>query len=166
MYAGARHVRVRTSSRRPASVARTALAGPSFGKEAKESVNGHCETTAAMLVVGRGERDHVPAGERRAEQRDAPTIDPRQRPGEGDRGAVVGVLTADVEQLTGLAPARAEVAIVEQEHAEPGGGKALSVRVEALVPGRREAVGHDHDRCRSGRLACRVVEPGGALHPV
>ena len=96
--------------------------------------------------VGRGERDHVPAGERRAEQRDAVTVEARQRPGVGDGGTVVGMLAADVEQLTRLAPARAEMAIVEQQDPEAGGGEALRVGVEALVAGRREAVGHDDDR--------------------
>ena len=54
-------------------------------------------------------------------------VDPVQRAREGDRGAVVGLLAADVEQLARLAGRVAEVAVVEQQHGEAGGGEALGV---------------------------------------
>jgi hypothetical protein len=81
-----------------------------------------------------------------------------------DCRAEVGLLTSDVEQLTRLPGAGAEVPVVEQEHAHAGGAEAIGVGVEPLLAGGREPVRHDHDRV--GALAVRPVGPRGALDAV
>jgi hypothetical protein len=48
----------------------------------------------------------------------------------------VSVLAGDVEQLAGLAAAGAEVAVVEQQHPDPGRAEALGVGGEAQLLGR------------------------------
>ena len=59
----------------------------------------------------------------------------------------------------GSPPLRAEAAVVEQQHGEPGGREALGVGGQPHVAHRREPVRH-HD-ARLG--AVRPVEPGGDL---
>ncbi len=59
---------------------------------------------------------------------------------------VVGELPVDVQQLARLPLAGAEVAVVEQQHAHPGGAEALGVGVEAQLPCGGEAVRHHHQR--------------------
>ncbi len=67
-----------------------------------------------------------------------------------DGGAPVLELAADAQQLARLALAGAEVAVVEHQRGQAGGGEALGVGVQALLAHGAEAVGHDHARWGPG----------------
>jgi hypothetical protein len=103
----------------------------------------------------------VAAGERAAEQADAVRVDPVEVARVRQRAVEVRVLARDVEQLAGLAAAGAEVAVIEQQHPDPGRAEALGVGGEAQLLGRAEAVRHHHQRPRSVE-ALRLVQPAGA----
>ena len=83
----------------------------------------------------------------------------------GDRRPVILALTLDVQQLSRLAGTGAEVAVVEQEHAEAGRVEAFRVSVEALLANGREAMGHDEQRGGSGSLAAGRARPRSRRHP-
>ena len=106
-------------------------------------------------------RQHVAAGERRPPRHDAVGVDVLERPREAEGRAPVVVLHGDVEDLTGLALAVAEAAVVEDDHDVPGGGEALGVRVEPQRPDRAEPVSHHHHG-RRPVPARRPVDAGGA----
>ena len=86
---------------------------------------------------------------------------PSQRAREGDGGAVVGLLAADVQQLARRAGRVAEVAVVEEQHREAGGGEALGVGGQPVPAGGAEAVRHD-DAGHAPRPPVGTVEPRGA----
>jgi hypothetical protein len=111
--------------------------------------------------VGRPDGEHVAAGERAAEQADALRIDPVEVARVRQRAAEVSLLAGDVDQLAGLAAAGAEVAVIEQQHPDPGRAEALGVGGEAQLLGPAEAVRHHHQRPRSLE-ALRPVQPTGA----
>src|SRR5215208_4628254 len=100
----------------------------------------------------------MPARGRRAPQGDPVGIDAVERPGAGDRGAPVVELCLGVDHLTGLAVARSEEAIVEDERRDADGGEALRVRVKPLLADAVEAVPDDDARRRRG--TGRTIVPG------
>ena len=113
-------------------------------------------------IVGR-DGDHVAAAEGGAPQRDPLRIDARGGPGTAYRGMVVLSLLAHVDELARLAAARAEMAVVEDQHREPCRGKPLGV--DPRQPLRTaEAVTH-HDAGHGSRHAIGAIEIGGAGHP-
>ena len=78
-----------------------------------------------------------------------------------DGGRPVFELLVDVEQLSRLALARAEVAIVEDQAGVAGLAEALGVGVESHLAHGAETVAHDHDGGRRGhaRRGLGQVEP-------
>ncbi len=70
-------------------------------------------------------------------------IDSVQRPRVGDRGPVVLLLEGDREQLSRLAGGEPEVAVVERQRVEAGGGVALGEGKQAGVNRPGEAMCQD-----------------------
>ena len=68
--------------------------------------------------------------------------------GVGDGVAVVAHLLPGIDLLARLAVAGAEVAVVEDERREAGGGEHLGEAVEIHLLHGREAVRHDDRRAR------------------
>ena len=79
-----------------------------------------------------GHRDHMTTRQGRSPQGDAIRIHLGPAAGVLDRGDPVLVLACDVEQLSRLARARAEVAVVEDQHMVTRGDKALGVEPATL----------------------------------
>ena len=116
-------------------MARSAVRGGTLRSAARPSANGHCETTAAIAgscaataTTWPPEND-VPKSAMRGA-----SIPPRVR-AKAIGGAVVGLLAPDVQQLARLAAGVAEVAVVEEQHRDPGGGEALGVGRQACPRG-------------------------------
>ena len=71
-------------------------------------------------------------------------VDLLAAPGVGERGAPVLPLAPGIHQVARLAAAVAEVAVVEGEDREAGGGEVLGEGVEALAADAAEARSHHH----------------------
>jgi hypothetical protein len=73
----------------------------------------------------------VSAGKKRPEQQHAVLVDVGQPPRAVERGLPVVELAPDAQQLSGRAVTGAEVAVVEQERVDSGGGKSPG---KGLIP--------------------------------
>ena len=76
--------------------------------------------------------------------------------GVGNGVPVVADLRPRVDLLPGLAVAGTEVAVVEHEHVQPGGGEHLGETVQVHLLDRGEAVRHDDGRSGAAGAAGRV----------
>ena len=112
-------------------------------------------------VLG-GDVDHVTAGERGAPDGDPVRIHALQAACEGDGAMPVAVLPTDVDELTRLAVAAAQVAIVEGQCRVPCRAEALGVGVKPPLLQHSDPV--PQDDARGGRIpGRRRPQPGGAL---
>ena len=124
---------------------------------------GHLARHALHPPVHGPDHQHVPARVAGAPDPDAVGIDLGQRAGVADRVAVVAHLLPGVDLQPGLAVARAEVAVVEDDRPQAGGGEHLREPVEVHLLDGGEAVGH-HDRRDRPRRSVGDVVPAPQSH--
>ena len=122
----------------------------------------HLRDDGSDPIVLSGELEYVATAEGASPQRDARGVDAVEAASVGDRGTPIGKLAANVEEAQRLTLAGAEVAVVEDERGEPGGGKALGVGVETLLAHSRPSVREHHARVRP----LRSIEPRGTARAV
>jgi hypothetical protein len=118
----------------------------------------HLRDDALHAPVDRAHHEHVRGAVARAPDADPLAVDLVAGAGIGDRVPVVAHLRPRVDLLPRLAVARAEVAVVVQQHAEPGSAEDVGERVEEELLDRAVAVAH-HDRGRRAHRIAGDVQP-------
>jgi hypothetical protein len=108
-------------------------------------------------AVERADNQRDQPGEAVAPDRDLVAADVGARPQVTHRVTIAARLNPGIDLLARLTAARAEIAVVVEQDAEPGTAERLRIAVDRHGDGRRRAMRHDHGRIRRSPLG--PIEP-------